>query len=303
MLGAGLVFTLGWYALHRARRGPLVRTFALSDVAPAASSTTALALLAYNIAHGRGDGPDNFDGEDRATRRARLDRLAQAVSGFDVVALDEVDFDATWSHRVDQAAHLARAAGYPYVAAQANFDFAFPGFSYRFGNALLSRTPLEGCRLVGYPARSRLEAALLGHKQGLRCTTTAKGATFDVVAVHLEHRDEPTRARSVQVLLQDMPRPTVLAGDFNSAARGTPGAQPLADGRTAVDLLLEDPRLRPVGGGPRAPPTFPSWAPARRIDWIFVPRAWRVGRAEVRSTALSDHAAVAAYVWPTVNAD
>lgn len=332
---AAVAGPLLYYAVDRVGApARAVRVFDAGDGLPTATAAPGLAVLAYNIAHGRGAGPDNFNDESLAERDARLHAIADVLRGHDVVVLNEVDFDATWSHRVDQAETLARLAGYRHVAEQRNFDFAFPLFVYRFGNAILSRTPLERCRRLEYPARSPWEARLLGHKQGLVCETVVRGHRFALVAIHLEHRDEATRVRSAQYVLQQLDQgvDAVLAGDFNSAPPGVLGAEPDPGGRTAVGLLLTQGGYHTTAEGVldvTVTPTFPtaaaddslrassseapgpavsglrpgepgssSFEPRKRIDWVLVPRTWQILKERVWSSRLSDHAALWALVAP-----
>jgi endonuclease/exonuclease/phosphatase family metal-dependent hydrolase len=87
-----------------------------------------LRIATYNIAHGRGLAESNWDGGSPADHEARLQAIAAELRAWpvDVVVLEEVDFDASWSHRVNQAEVLARAAGFPYWIEQSNYDLRFP---------------------------------------------------------------------------------------------------------------------------------------------------------------------------------
>jgi endonuclease/exonuclease/phosphatase family metal-dependent hydrolase len=82
-------------------------------------------------------------------------------------------------------------------------------------------------------------------------------------------------------------------GDFNS----TPTNFPLAEtegGVTLVEMLRRHPgfRTRPENPPAQEQLTWPSFAPAKLIDWILVPADWRILEYHVRNTDLSDHAAV-----------
>ena len=75
-----------------------------------------LRVACYNIAHGRGVPFDNWNGESKEVRLQRLLDIATQIREIDadIVALNEVDFDSSWSHGENQAEFLARNAGYPY---------------------------------------------------------------------------------------------------------------------------------------------------------------------------------------------
>ena len=70
----------------------------------------------------------------------RSDRLREIADFLievdaDVVVLNEVDFDASWSGHLNQAEFLASRAKYPYRVEQRNLDFRVLGWTWRFGNA------------------------------------------------------------------------------------------------------------------------------------------------------------------------
>jgi endonuclease/exonuclease/phosphatase family metal-dependent hydrolase len=272
----------------------------------------ALTVVSYNIAHGRGSGSDNFNGEDAETRAHRLDEIAAFLreQDADIVVLNEVDFDTTWSHGVNQARHIAEAAGYPHRVEQRNFDVSVPLFRAAFGNAILSRVPIIEASRIPYPALSRVEAALAGHKQGVVATLAFSDGAVRVAAVHLSHRDETVRHASAALLLgqvADGP-PLIVAGDFNSVLRGMPGWEaneeaagggpgaegPSAEGQSALDLMASSALV----GHPanRARSTYPSTAPALTLDWVFVDPRLTVQTLQAPAGSLSDHLPLVAVV-------
>jgi len=52
---------------------------------------------------------------------------------------------------VNQAAWTADRAGYPHYATQRNYDVSLPFFKMRFGNAVLSRWPIDRVQQVKLP--------------------------------------------------------------------------------------------------------------------------------------------------------
>lgn len=262
-------------------------------------------VLAWNIAHGRGDlGPHplrNWRGGSASERDTRLRRIARVIRNVDadVVVLNEVDFDATWSGGVNQAKFLAEAAGYPVRVEQRNFDMRAPFLRLGFGNAVLSRLPVEDVRWVEFPAHSDLEEIVVGSKEGVLVQVRTAGQPIAVVAVHLEYRSEETRLAAVPVLdsvAGVWPAPLVLAGDFNTAPPGWP-----AVGRpTALGELLElGWKSSRAEGRPAADElTFPTYSPAESRDWILAEPPLRTAESRVVHAAagLSDHAPVVALV-------
>lgn len=310
LLGAALLaLCVGWYVLGRmtfGRRAVRVRTMEGAGRPDGPSPGAKLRLGTYNIAHGRGLADGNWGGGDRAARLARLRKIARMLkeARLDVVVLNEVDFAAQWSHNVNQAAFIAREAGFAYWVEQCNFEMVFPFCSFRWGNAVLSRYPIQQTSLVDYPAHSKWEALLAGKKRGVVCTVELpEGRRIRLLAVHLEHRSEPVRYRSAEVIerlraASDLP--FVCAGDFNSTPVGYPRAGRGPGGKTALTLLLEGGGFRTLpdsGSGP-APEdlTFHAARPEVVIDWILVPPGWQITSKQVLPVDYSDHRPVIASV-------
>lgn len=90
-------------------------------------------IACYNIAHGRGLAESNWSGGDEAARMRRLDEIASLLKTLDadVVVLNEVDFDASWSHQINQAEYLAEKAGYSFRVEERNLDFQVLHYTWR----------------------------------------------------------------------------------------------------------------------------------------------------------------------------
>jgi endonuclease/exonuclease/phosphatase family metal-dependent hydrolase len=256
-----------------------------------------LRVAICNIAHGRGATAGNWGGGGRAARTVRLREIAALLAERkpDVVVLNEVDFDSTWSGRVNQAAVIAREMNMPNRAEQRNVDVSLPFLRLAFGNAVLSRFPIRKARVVELPAYSTLEMLAAGRKKGLLCRLELPGGReLRLLAVHLEHRDEEVRvaaARVIERLRTAEKTPLLAAGDFNSSPRRYPQADLTADGRTALSLLLEG---KGFGAAVKENPgpadfTFPSMAPVKAIDWVLAPAGWRLLEHTPLDSRLSDH--------------
>ena len=272
--------------------------------APDAATTDTIRVLAWNIAHARGDlmqgTLQNFRGGDGATRTARMIRIARVLleADADVVALNEVDFDAAWSDGLNQAEALARGTGYDAWVEQRNFDYSLLLAGFAFGNALLSRLPIETARPVPIPPHRRLEAVVIGAKTAAVVRIETAAGPVAVVPIHLEFRDAATRLAAVPRLaaLRDDAPPLILAGDFNSSPPGWPGA----DATTAVGELMrlgfQSPRaaMEPASGEL----TFPSPDPVRAIDWVLAEPPLRILESRVvrGDPELSDHLPVLAVI-------
>ena len=265
-----------------------------------------LRIACYNIAHGRGTAVSNWEGGSRAERTRRLDRIAELIRGIDadVLVLNEVDFDSSWSHSVNQARYLAEKAGYPYWAEQRNLDFRILAWKWRFGNAILSKYPISNARVVDLPGYSNWETVLAGKKRGLVCDIALDDRAIRVVGVHLSHRSESLRVSSAAALVDIAAQsslPTIVAGDLNSTPPGFPQSASDSSGNNAMATLDDSGRLRrnPIVTPPTDRDlTYPSVEPRCVIDWILIPPQWRFVQYGVEASRSSDHRPVRADVAP-----
>jgi endonuclease/exonuclease/phosphatase family metal-dependent hydrolase len=279
---------LGWYIVGRATASSRAVHVAPSAAPAPARLDRPLKILAYNIAHGRGLA-DTYWAGDRKDRLTQIGEMLKQQNA-DVVVLNEVDLDSTWSGRMNQGAFIADVAGYPFRAEQTNYDLCLPGFRIRFGNAILSRLPIVDAQRVRYASPSKLESAVYGQKDGLLCTLDVGSAKIRVLGVHLESRFEPTRVATLPVLtdlLSDTAAPLIMAGDFNCEVKSV--AQP----QTALDTLLQTTSLHRAE---EAGASFPADAPNILIDHVLAQPPIKVTRFEIVDTQLSDHRPVVAEV-------
>ena len=305
---APIVFTLSWTLMNRA----FAPGRAVTSVANATNLTHPVSdrfrVAAWNIAHARGpDGTNNWAGP----RDQRLNDIADLIATWDadVVVLNEVDFDCTWSGRQNQAAWIADRAGYPYYATQRNYDVSLPFFRLRFGNAVLSRWPIARAQRVTLPHVAKWEALLIGRKDALRVSIDHGGWIVRLLAVHLDVRDRQVRQDSVPRLARfaQGAAPLVAAGDFNCKLFEV-GDQP-ADAETrssAANRLLTTARLaflpdadpQAIGG------SFPAEQPNRLIDYVLADQRLQMERFDVLDSTLSDHRPVIAdLVWSSGRGD
>jgi len=271
-----------------------------------------LRVGAFNIAHGRGpgEGKSNWSGGDEAERTRRLDAIGRQIKAndLDLLVLNEVDFDSSWSGRTNQARFLAQAAGFNFVVEQRNFDVALPALHFRFGNALLSKLPIRRAEPLPYPALSRIESVLVGRKNGLLAelelpwaTADGQGATLRVVPVHFEPRSEAVRVESARLfhdLLNQESSPLLLLGDFNSTFNRSPGGELTQASENAIDVMLSGDAFATIvpKAGVLADTTFPIPDPKQTLDWIFVSSELQLGSKEVVQSPLSDHAMIVAEI-------
>jgi endonuclease/exonuclease/phosphatase family metal-dependent hydrolase len=305
-LAVGLVLVLAipvvWHTQNRIRaKHEMVSVHQLGSAgarAPRANEPTTLTLACFNIAHARGTNDSNWsDADERDMRLVDISRLLRDHQ-VDIAVLNEVDFDSTWSGNENQARILAQIPGYSYLLEQRNVDVSLPFFRLRFGNAVLSRFPLEDAHGIAYPPRSRWEHLLGGSKQGARVDVVlSQNSRIRLMPIHLDHRDDATRVASAEEILKcarESSLPFFCLGDFNATRSDFAAAKAGRVGGAAMDLLLKSGLFRtsPESEPARDQFTFPSFAPDRTIDWIMIPTQWEIVSQEVVATHLSDHRAV-----------
>ena len=198
-------------------------------------------FVSYNIQYGTGrDGVVD------------LARIARAVEGADVIALQEVERFSQRTSLQDQPALLAALLpGYHWVygpGMDLHADVVAPDGRVtqqrrQFGNMLLSKTPILTARNHLLPKLGTLLQFSLQRCALEGVIVTPSGAALRLYSVHLTHLDDTDRAPQIEHLLQvharafgegpgwcgsgvdaamtegqvamPMPREAVLMGDFN----------------------------------------------------------------------------------------
>ncbi len=204
------------------------------------------------------------------SRMTNLDGIAQILTNYDVVGLQEVDAGSLRSGFVNQIKYLADYAGFEYVFDQANRKI---GMISQHGNAVLSRiqpSTITEHKLPGLiPGRGVLEVRF--------------GAGTDALHILVLHMALGRRGRLRQIeflanLVRNY-RHVVLMGDLNCPS----------DSREMAVLLASAHLCEPAPGLH----TFPSWQPDRQLDHILVSPSITVERVEVLDHVYSDHLPIA----------
>jgi endonuclease/exonuclease/phosphatase family metal-dependent hydrolase len=199
-------------------------------------------------------------------RLHNLNRIANMLSEFDLVGLQEVDAGSLRSGFIDQTEYLAYQAHFPYWYKQINRNL---GKIAQHSNGVLSRlrpARITEHKLPGLPGRGLVLLELETNDE-------------DVLAIGILHLALGRRARSRQLgyvseLTSRYPY-LVLMGDFNCDC-SSPSLKALVD---SSDLRGLDCELK----------TFPSWRPRRNLDHILVSDSLRILDVRVIDYPLSDH--------------
>jgi endonuclease/exonuclease/phosphatase family metal-dependent hydrolase len=236
--------------------------------------TRSLRVLVFNIHAGKD-----------ANRQPNLDEAARLVRerDVDVALIQEVDRGTKRSGGVDQVAYLAEKSGHAAIMGR---SLDYDGGEY--GVAALSRDGFVSRHTHPLAVTPPQERAGGAHEPRVALVAVARTrlGELQIANTHLDaSRDDHYRLQEAAQLLaivqplRDGPRPMVIGGDFN------------AEPESAVLDRLRAAGLRDAwaecGDGPGY--TFPSHAPVKRIDYLFLTGSLTCARAEVIETTMSDH--------------
>lgn len=199
-----------------------------------------------------------------------LDRIAEVTRRYDIVALQEVDAGSLRSSFVNQIEYLAEKAQFPFWYYQTNRNL---GRFAQASNGLLSH--LRPAEVV--------EHKLPGLIPGRGAIFVRYGHKDNPLVLLLVHLALGRRARLAQLdfvaELANQYQHVVLMGDLN--------CQPQSP---ELRHLLRSTTLCPPAFHGH---TFPSWRPARTLDYILATPSLTVKDAQVVNHAVSDHLPVA----------
>jgi endonuclease/exonuclease/phosphatase family metal-dependent hydrolase len=286
-----------------------------------------LRLLAFNMAYGRGPVDDIGDPRERAEIERHLDDIVAFLraSEADVVALQEVDYDAHRTFGIDQLDYLAQGAGYPYRARITTWKVNYVPFPYwppahhigrmHSGQAVISRYPLRDNRRVVLPQPESYAwyyNRFYLHRSIQMVTVEVGERPLRIFNCHLEAFDVANReehARRLAALVSEAAvEDWVVLGDMNSPPPEAPQRANFEDEPgwdasqdTTVEILREGLGVHEVPTyeqGHESTFTFPAEAPTRRLDFLFVSPTLPVQSARVVHEAgpISDHLPVEANV-------
>lgn len=200
-----------------------------------------------------------------------LDRIADFIREYDVVAIQEADAGSLRTRFVNQVAYLAERAGFPHWHTGVNRDL---GVIAQHCLGVMSHLPLTASHhaLPGLiPGRGLLDVTLDPGNGPLRLVVTHLSLT------------QAARARQLELIaevIEDSPR-VVVMGDLNCDPHE----------------LRRHAALRRVDLQPQITvPTYPSWRPTRCYDQALVRGPLRVTHAGVVHEVLSDHLPIALHV-------
>lgn len=210
---------------------------------------------------------------DYITGRIDFDTMADAIRRMDadVVGLQEMRGAGEDPEYTAQTEALAAKTGMPYCFFAKAIDVPHGG---PYGNALLSRIPIERVEVIPIPDPAPKE----GVTYETRCILKARLANGVTVMVTHFGLDIDERKNAVERVLASLPEEKcVLMGDFNLTPDSPLLAPIRARMKDTADLF------------PREKGSFPSDAPRCKIDYIFVTPDLCVKSADIPAIVASDH--------------
>jgi endonuclease/exonuclease/phosphatase family metal-dependent hydrolase len=198
-------------------------------------------------------------------RVQNLQAIAKILTEYDVIGLQEVDAGSLRTGFLDMTEYLARQSGHPYWYRQVNRDI---GMLAQNSNGLISRikpTQVTNHRLPPGNGRGAMLMEFGSGRDALRICT---------MHLALSRRQRQRQLDFISELTQDSSN-LIVMGDLNAGC----------DSREVRGFIESNALSSPAC----SQPTFPSWAPVRRIDHILVSNNLQVENAEVVDYPLSDH--------------
>lgn len=240
--------------------------------------------MTFNIAHGRGLSLYQGFHSSRSIGR-NLDRVASVITRQqpDIVALQEVDECSHWNRHINLLDYLQAATGYPY-ARHGVHNTRTGHKPLAYGNAFLSKHPIENCEVVPFGERT------IGEKGFMDAQFRIGGELIDVINLHFDFRSRRARLIQAARILEKIesrydegatPLPPIICGDFNS------GSQAISD---ALRHMVEETSQRAsYDFYPKRHRSFPAHLPSRGLDFFLVARPFFNARARPLRCFASDH--------------
>ena len=285
---------------------------------PAGKFNGTLRVLVWNIAWGYGTGSE---GTGKAKPRPHFEKRIREIAEFvrdqnpDIALIQEIDFDATRSHRLDQAAQIAEIAEFHNYATAVSWRANWVPFPYwppsehfgfmRSGGAIFSRFPLQESSVTLLPKPESqpfwYNLFYLFRYLHLAEITLGEHPTLKIANVHFEAFDQVNRtqhAKETQAIVQPYSASLILGGDFNTvplaAKRKTNYPdEPATDHKSdqTYGIVAEIPELRDAFRESNEDFTFPASKPNRKLDHFFASKQFQITSAKALSNAkqLSDH--------------
>lgn len=282
-----------------------------------------LKILTWNVGffYGEGSEGEGYEAQDASFYSERLVLASEELKKWDadIVFLQEIDFESSRSHFINQATTLARLAGYHFVALAPSWKLNYIPFPYwpvsqqfgamNSGGAILSKYPLKNHEvyLLNKPSSNPWWYNLFYLHRFIQVAEVEVGnKNFLITNLHLEAFDKNNREEQIRTLVDLHNRKNIdfIAGDFNMVPDAATQKSKFINGDDyendlSFSLMSESglDEVIPMDIYEKSEKdyfTFPSSKPDRRLDYIFYQRGLKLMKAEVLPSTLSDHLPVRA---------
>lgn len=207
------------------------------------------------------------------TKEIDFPKMAEAIMQLDpdIVGLNEMRGKSAHPQYEAQVEHLARLSGMPYFyfAPAIYFDGENP-----YGNGILSKYPIKNPETILIP--DPVEKKYTGYYE-TRCVLKAEIEGVTVLVTHMGLNPDEAENAVKTLLANKTSEKCVMMGDFNLVPTD-PLLAPVFDAMTDTAEAFSEPKL-----------SFPSDAPDRKIDYIFVSFDGKVKEADIPAIVASDH--------------
>lgn len=209
-------------------------------------------------------------------RSQQLARIAELMSGFDLVGLQEADAGSYRTGGIDLLAYLCERSGHRHHSFLLNRDYG--------------RVAQHGIALAGHLRPTEVvRHALPGRLRGRGVIIAHYGLGVDALVVAVTHLALSRRTRYLQMAWLarrlESARHLIVLGDLNCSMEEILDG-PL--GSLGIGTMRKESNWAPP------PPTFPSWSPRRDIDHIVASRDIGLHRLWIPEGSMSDHLPLAA---------
>jgi endonuclease/exonuclease/phosphatase family metal-dependent hydrolase len=297
---------------------PEVAYFETEDFMDAEDEPSVIKVLTWNASflYGEGSEGPGYSSKNKLYYQTRLDRMIEEIKqwGPDVVCLQEIDFDSSRSHGVNQAQFIAKKTGHPYVAEAISWKANYIPFPYwpmsnnfgrlSSGGAILSRYPITEHQvfLLQKPQSNPWWYNIFYlHRYFQQVKIEVGSKSFKLINLHLEafdYRDREEQVKKLITLVQDNGL-DIVAGDFNMLPSSAVRKTKFSNGDdyekdSSYEIMIQSGLLEVIPNDIYALSessyfTFPTSKPDRRLDYIFYRPELKMMKADVLASELSDH--------------
>lgn len=242
-------------------------------------------VVTYNISHCQ-----DFSVTTADDAPVNIEKYAKYLADLDadVLLLNEVFIKSTDTECFDkQTSKVNVWASYPYCAEGIGKEFSWA----TIGNVFFTRYPIvkSECIPVLAPTedeRREGENEWYEDRVIVSLTLNADGKLFRVLGTHfgLNGLEQERMIQALCSVINQTDLPIIVLGDFN--------ARP----HTSILAPLYERLVSCADATANTEHTFPSFAPDRTLDYIFVSKDFQLNNFTVRKEVLSDHKALSATV-------